>query len=177
MQYILLIFFIILLFLPIFIKAYLYYNPTDKKLYFAIYLFNYIKIIAGYITKRELGGIYIHMRNRAIILDENFFNKHKKDKISLKTFKIDKISLFFDMGYESANTIFLTYALLNLTNIISKNSKTTKIYTYLNVYNENQKIISVYSSFSFHFNIFGIVKGIFANFISKGENYAKTKVS
>ena len=61
-----------LLFIPFYISVYLYHNDKDKRIYFAIYLFKFVKILDGYTTRRKLGGIYIHLfKDKAYVLDIN----------------------------------------------------------------------------------------------------------
>ena len=169
---------LILLFLPIFLKFYLFYNVKNNKLYFAIYLFNFIKITAGYIKKRKLGGVYLHFKRKAIIIDEYFISKHKGERFSKGTINLDNLSVYFDMGIGNANALFSVFSLVNLINTISKPinlSKNADIKAYLNVYDINFNFISVYSSFTIHFNLFCILKDLFANFINKGVKNAKFK--
>ena len=72
---------IILLILPIFVNIYAYFDTNNKKLYFAITVLGVIKILSGYISARKNGGVYIHIKNKAIIFDKTSI-KHLKQFFS-----------------------------------------------------------------------------------------------
>ena len=58
----------IILIFAISIKFYVLYRESDKRLYFAVFLFKNLKLFSGFICKRESGGLYLHLKNKAYIL-------------------------------------------------------------------------------------------------------------
>ena len=59
----------LILILPFILTFYGYLSVKGKRLYFALYLFGKIKLVSGYLKRRDKGGFYIHLsENLAIII-------------------------------------------------------------------------------------------------------------
>ena len=82
------------------------------------------------------------------------------------------------MGIDNAKAVVTLFSLINFANLLSKSinfNKRRNFKSYLNVYDEQVNIISIYLSFYIRFNLFCILKDIFANFIFKGVIHEKIK--
>ena len=170
---------IIILFLPIFLSVYLYYEGLDKRLYFAIYLFSFIKILDGYIKIRKLGGFYIHVtEEKAIILDYKSILNFEKGSFNIQSaLSLVNFNLITDIGIKSFNTITIFLFFKTLTNILGKVFTCTKPYfelkNNLNIIDVNENLINIKCSFTLYFNIFCILLKLIANVIKRGTKYVK----
>ena len=171
--------FIIILFIPFYISVYLYHNDKDKRIYFAIYLFKFVKILDGYTTRRKLGGIYIHLfKDTAYVLDINTLKRLEGGShnfISAITYKNLYFSL--DFGIKNTNLVIilmnLFYHYINLGNFLKYNYPYFTSYVNLNVFNEEKNYISSKLSLTFCFNIFCILIKLITNIIRRGDKGAK----
>lgn len=166
------------LILPIFVSVYLYYDVIDKRLYFAIFLYNQIKITSGYIVKRKNGGFYVHTNKKAYIFDNETLNKLKSSDIDLtKALQTRTFNLYIDIGLEDVNLIILGasiyYLLQNIGKVYTEKYNYFNYLTDLNIYDTNKKLISIKLKHVVSFNILGILSKIIANLISKGVKNAK----
>ena len=108
---------IVLLIFPICINVKAFFSLKDKKIYFLIQLFGFIKILGGYITFDKV-GIVLHLSDKkAVIL---FYSKllNVKDKIKpLKDYHLVKFNYVLDIGLK--NEIFLSVLFANFLNTLT----------------------------------------------------------
>ncbi len=170
------IFIVILLFAPIFVTIYACYNKKENRLYFAIYSLKIIKILSGYITVRDKGGFYIHVNNTAYIINKDTLLNFKMSSGDEKAFLPLYLYLVVDSGSDFNSLSFLMVTNF-LSNIFSNYLYNTDNYfdfnNDINIYNNESGILSIKLCFTLCFNLFCIVKAIFANHILKGVKNAK----
>ncbi|MBR2377420.1 MAG: hypothetical protein IKA85_06620 [Clostridia bacterium] len=175
---------LIIIFLPLYISVYLYNNSKDKRIYFAIYLFNAIKLLDGYTTPRKLGGIYIHVfKDKAYVLDIETIKRLEGGSVNFFS-AITPTNLYFslDFGIKNANLVSLLLILfntyINLGKFIKDKYPYFNSYANLNVYSIDKNYLSSKISLTFCFNIFCILVKIITNIISRGvkseKKYFKT---
>ncbi len=169
----------VILFLPLYFSVYLYNSIKDKRFYFAIYLFGFIKVIDGYVTKRNEGGIYIHVfSNKALVIDSDAIKLIEGSSFNFFSLILIKyLYLSLDIGIKNPNlTIILmnlfTYY-INMGKYIEYNYPYYKSSVNLNVFNVNENYLSIKSKITFCLNIFCIVKALITNIISRGVKSAK----
>lgn len=170
---------IIIIFLPLYVSVYLYNNSKDKRIYFAIYLFNFIKILDGYTTPRKLGGIYIHLfKDKAYVLDLETIKRLEGGSINFASIiTIKNLYFSLDFGIKNANLVSILIIIftfyINLGNFIKYNYPYFKSNVNLNVLNTDKNYIASKLSLTFCFNIFCIVVKIITNIISRGVKSEK----
>ena len=152
----------LILLVPIFITTYFYYDNSVKKLYFSLFIFGFIPIISGYLTKRNKGGFYLHLKNKAIIFDEQLFKSFKGgDGGIVKAFSIRKAYLILDVGVKNLNTIFIANSfftvLSSVYSVIKSTSSGVELEKTLNIYCDNTE-----------FKAFKLKLVVFFNFLSIG---------
>ncbi len=168
--------FVILLFAPIFITVYAYYNKEEKKLYFAIYSLKIIKIISGYVTLRDKGGFYVHANNKAYIINKNTILNFKFSSGDEKAFLPISLYLVVDCGTDFNSLTLISFLSMFSNNVKTYINNTSSFFNYnsdFNLYLNSVGISSINVSFTVCFNIFCIVKALFANHILKGVKNAK----
>ena len=169
-----LIFTVLVIFFPITTTVYIYFNKSERKLYFAIYLFKYFSILCGYITVRNAYSVYLHIKNRAYIVTINNLIKLSKGNGGGNFFS--PLSLFL---YVDSAVNFSTLSFLMLLNSISSifNAYIYNDFYYFNYfYSINLKMkedTSIKLAFTVTFNIFCILKVLIANYIIKGVKSGK----
>lgn len=169
---------VFILFLPLIFTVYTYVDVKEKKLYIAIYMYKFIKIISSYITIRESGGFYLHLtNNKVIIIDSDLIKKLRDGPNILPMPTIFNVYTIIDSGAKSDAWLFFLYNFYYLLKgfnfIISNDVQFLKLKTDLNVYNKNENLINVKAKFNLTFNLFGILYKIFVNLILKGVKNAK----
>ena len=115
MGFYIIIFLTIFLFLPISSTFYLFYNEKEQKLYFAIYLFKYFMVFSGYITKRDIKSVYLHVKNKAYVINLNSLTKNGNSGVF---FVILSFYVYIDSAVNEYSLSFLMllntiYSLLN----------------------------------------------------------------
>ena len=177
---ILFIFIVIILFFPLKISIFTYFNSKVNKTFFAIYLFKFIKILSGYIKVNSNGKVFLHLKNRAILLRPQMFIDLTYD-LDIRNFIIIKsLNLSFDVSADKFTPMFLSLSLIYLnkifSNVLINNNFHQKLYTELNLYEDKSGILAFRGSFLFAFNIFCILIYIIANLIIKGVLYVKKRI-
>lgn len=170
----------LILVFPFIVTAYFYYNFSNNKLYFAIFIFNKIKLFSGYFNKRSDGGFYIHLKdNYALIVDKNSLYKLKNGNNYFNKLEINLLYLIVDVGLKSVNLVmilsFLTTIISKISYVYYKNNNLPKIITNLNVYESFLGVIGAKLKIIVSFNLICILQSVIANAISKGLNYVKRK--
>ena len=179
---VLIVIFLLINFIPIFTSVYLYYNSEDKRLYFAVYLYRFIKLASGYIVKRSYGGYYIHtFKNKAFIITlKDIITLEKGSHSYSKAFTLTKFYLLNDVGKKNLNIVYFFTSLTYLANkykpVFYETMPFIEYKIDLNLYLEEENLISSKTSLTFYFTIFCIVKLFIANVIKKGVEYAKRKI-
>ena len=169
---------VFLLFLPIIFTVYSYVNVKDKKLYIAIYIFKYIKLLSGYITVRESNGFYFHVSNKkVIIIDTNLIKKLQNGPNILPMPTVFNVYTIIDSGVKNDSWLFFLlnfyYILKGFNFFLCNKISYLELKTDLNIYKKDENFISAKNKFTFSFNLFGILCKIFVNLIVKGVNNAK----
>jgi hypothetical protein len=168
---------IILIFIfPLVLTSYIYFDSNDKKLYFAVYLFDFIKIVDGYITKRNLGGFYIHIKNKAIIIDDVILNSLRGGKSMLKAFHLTSLNAFINLQTDNFYLYYVTLLLNFSKNIVYKflenNYFLEKPKTSINL-SIGKFSMQVKVRFKILFNLFCITYNLITNYIDKGVQNVK----
>ena len=171
------IFIAIILLFPLYISLLFYYSKKDSKLYFAVILLKKITIISGFITKRNKGGFYIHLKNKAIIMKiklKDIFNSGLKP---YKWVTLNKVNLINVIGVDYINSIFtlnsVKYFLNVLIKILTYKNKTFNYSNSLIINTESEKTFNLGAEISINTSLIRIVLGFIANYISIGLNYVK----
>jgi hypothetical protein len=141
-------------------------------------LFNLVRIKAGYIVKREIGGFYIHTKKKAYIIDKNAILKLKMSEFELtKAFSTNTFNLYIVIGTKNVILIYLSsgvyYLLQQFFKVYKSKYGYVNLLTELNIYNTSKNLISIKLKYAFSFNLLGILSKIIANLIIKGVNNAK----
>ena len=172
-------FFIALIFvLPLVISVYIYYDNINKRLFIAIYLFKYIKLLTGYIIPREIGGFYFHISNKkAIIIDKDILEKLKGGPDFLPKIAVFNCYSIIDSGTKSdvwLSFLFFGYTILREFNcILSNNVKYLSLKSDLNVYLVEENLLSIKLRIVFSFNFLSILYKFFGSLIIRGINNVK----
>lgn len=169
---------LVVLFIKIKLTLLLFYSTLNKKLYFTVIIYKKFNVISGYLRKRSKGGAYLHLNNKAYIID--FKNK----KISLSDFNVkgvftlDEFSGVLLCDSSNLNELFAAYALngvlINYFKISDKHSD--KFNINLNAINNFNDNIACSLLLSVKFNIISILLRFIANIVNKGIKYAKKQI-
>lgn len=108
---------LIIFIFPLILTIYIYFDTKIEKVFFAVYIFGFIKIVDGYITKRDLGGVYIHFKNKAIIVDEFNFNSIQGGKSVFKLLQVIAFDSYINLSTNSFSLYYLTILLNFIKNI------------------------------------------------------------
>ena len=169
---------VILMILPFIVSLYFYVDVINKKAFFAIYIFNFIKVFSGYTNLRKKGGIDLHVSNKkAIILDKKLFKKFSGETSFFNAFNLYSVDFIVDVSFDNTALLYTVLFSNNIVSIISKitylNSRLLKVKSSINLMVDTSNVLNVKGSVIVAFNIICIVKTIFANSINKGVSYAK----
>ncbi len=169
--------FIVILICPLFITSYIFVDTKLKKLFFAFYLFDAIKLKDGFITRRNLGGFYVHLKNKAIIIDNSNFSSIRADTNIFNAFLIVSLESRINVRCETFNQCYLVLVVNFLKNLLLKT-------IVKNYFLSNPKIdVNLYfGDFEFQskirfkivFNLICITYLIITNYINKGVKNVKT---
>lgn len=171
----------IIIVLPIIVSSYFYFNNNLKRLYFAIYIFGFIKLISGYFKVRNKGGFYLHLsKNKAIIIDFSIIKKLNGGPNYLSDFSINKLFIESDISIIKTKLLFSSIYLNYFTSIISKiiyeSGYMPEITSNLNIILDNDDIFSLKFKIIFSFNLVCILKSLIANAKNVGVKYVKQKI-
>ena len=163
---------IFILFFPIVVTVYVYFDTKNKKLYFAIYIFKILKIFSGYACVRKKGGFYIHFKNKAVIIDKNTFKNFNGNAGIIKY--VQPLSFFAvsETGCDEFSLFFLSIiraAFGVLYAVLKNNMPFIDLRLDCNVYTYKKGICDLKTEASFCFNVFCIIMGTFAEIINKKE--------
>lgn len=167
-----------ILIVPLAFSVYFHFEKSLNKVYFAIYVFGFIRLVSGYISKRKLGGFYVHLSSKkALILQLNSILKLESDFSFLSVISINNIYLSTSIGFKSATLLTfattLTTAIQTTSKIIEDNGYGKRVVADLIVYNEDKLLKSIKMKVKFSFNLISIVIIFIANYISKVKNNVK----
>ena len=167
-------FIVLILILPLTFTVYAFFDYKSKRLFIALYLFKYIKLISGYINVRQKGGFYFHLNdNKVIILNKDILNKFKDKPNFLPKLTVLNVYSVIDSGVKSQNWLsflFLFYlALINVNCFISNEIRYIGLKTDLNLLNSSENFKSLKLKFTFSFNLVGILCKIIGSLVNKGN--------
>lgn len=166
---------ILLLICPININLLAYYSNKYKKLFFTVLLFENVCVFSGYLTKRKKGGVYLHLKNKAIIIEIKA-SKILNNNLNFNKFiTISACNFFIITGVNSVGKIFGFYTVASaLKTIFSiNNCKTDLNFIDLYIDLENSERLESGAKISVRFNIIRILFMIIANYINKVIKNAK----
>jgi hypothetical protein len=99
---------------PIFISFNVYFDKEKKKVYFLVYLFNFIKIFSGFIEENDNGFLITFLRKKQkLIRYKNLFSIKNHIK-PLKDYNI--ISFKLDVDYGKIDNLLLMIVFFYITN-------------------------------------------------------------
>ena len=170
----------VLLIIPFFITVYGCYFNEEKRLYFALYLFGFIKIISGYVKTRSKGGFYIHLSdNIAFIIDYTTIKKLSGGPDLFSYVQLQFLYLVIDCGIKNAKLLFIINSILvtlrTIAKISTNDGKITKITTDMNVYDTQESLKFIKIKTVLCFNAVCILQSLIANAKNIGEKYVKRK--
>ena len=151
----------ILLILPLFIRFRIGYFNENKKLYFTVYLFSFIKLLYGYIEKIDNGlAIHINGKKTFIFNFNNIFSMKSKVK-PLMDYHIKRFYSVIEIGGEKlfnnlAFSFFYNYINERLIWLLKCKKNYIKVQNDLNII-EDENIFSVYMEFTVILNILMIL--------------------
>ena len=159
----------LILLIPIFITTYFYYDNCANKLFFSLYLFGVVRVVSGYLTKRNKGGFYLHIKNKAIIIDAQLFKSFRGgDSGAVKAFSIRKAYLILDVGVKNLSTIFIANSfftvLSSVYSLIKSTSSGVELEKTLNIYCDNTEFKAFKLKLVVFFNFLSICFMIIANY-------------
>lgn len=165
-----LIFAVILVFFPITVTFYIFFNKSEQKLYFAIYAFNRFLVLSGYFTVRNAYSVYLHIKNRAYIITLNNIVQMSNKSGGGTFFTPLSLYLYVD---SAVNLVALSFLMLLNTGFSIFNSYSHvetpyfKNFYSFSLINDVKKEISIKASLTVTFNIFCILRLIITNSIIK----------
>ncbi len=99
-----------LFFIPIVFRIVVHYDMNRKKFCFSLYLFNFIKIIGGYIATYR-GGLAIHIsKKKAIVLSYGQLEGERQRFSFIRTFHLTSFQLTTETGAEYLLPAFVLYS-------------------------------------------------------------------
>ena len=157
---------------PIFIKVWFNFSLKEKKLFFTITLFGFLKIISGY-AEQIKEGFAVHItKKKAIIIEyKNILDMRKKVK-PLKDYHFIKLHTITEIG--SSNSTMLPFVISNLAGFID-NFSCWFLYNfkpYLDVNNkifvfEGEDRLEVFCKLNAVFNLMMVVISLFKILMEK----------
>ena len=171
--------FVTIIFLPIYISVYLYYDNKGKRLYFAIYLFNFVKILDGYVNRRKNGGVYVHVtETKAYVIDSELIKQLEGGSINVfPTLTLKNLTITLDIGNKNGQIVSILFVIFSLIikcgRVIEHELPYLNLVTNLNIHDVNENFLALKSKTVICFNLFCILIKIFANLIKRGKQSAK----
>lgn len=171
---------IFILILPLIFSVYFYYDNDNKRVYFAVFIFGYFKILSGYIKGRIKGGIYIHLsEKRAIIVRLSALKNIGNGPNFLKVISVNSLYYLIDVGTQYVWLLTYFSVLVKNTHafasIFDSLGYYFNLFADLNVYQEEIGLKSIKFKLKLSFNLIGIIILFITNYISKGIKNAKRK--
>ena len=164
---------VVQLFLPIFLKTSVYYDMNRRKLTFAVYLFGFLRIFGGYIATYK-GGIAIHVtEKKAFLLPYSKLNSERKRFSFIRTFHLSSIAVTTETGAEYLVPIALAQAVLQ-TYYLIKGVKKEKITN--NLWLTDGDVLRVSATVVVHFNMFIILCNVIKFIKEKLQKLWRTKI-
>ena len=169
----------IILIFAISIKFYVLYRESDKRLYFAVFLFKNVKLFSGFICKRESGGLYLHLKNKAYILTLKSID-FKSGSGIVKAISVKVLNLVISASSDKIVAVYLSQALLNalksvFVNMKSEN-KSLDLFADLNVYFNQSNLFNIGALVKVRTSLLRIIFVLILNYINKArKNIEKLK--
>ena len=159
----------LILLVPIYLTVYAFYDDYLKRLYFAIYIFGFFKGVSGYVKLRRSGGVYVHLKNKAIIVDNKFFKSLSGGNGGFsKVITVTEVDACLDVGLMNLNVAFFVWsifkALDNFFMLYKSNNSSIEIKNNLNLYLDGDDFKAFKLKVKTYFNLISIVWLIFANY-------------
>lgn len=171
---------ILLIIFPFFVNFYGYFSKKSKKLYFAIYLFSFFKIVSGYIELCNEGVLIHYKNNKAVLI---YFNKvfGLRNKFKpIQDYNLTSFSSVLDVGKENFSINLLTFSMIyNLINnnfgwYFHHNKPYLKINNEVNIF-INNNLLNFYVKTNVVFNILTILINLVKMLLEKVLYGRKTK--
>lgn len=149
---------------PIFLKIKVEYLSDNKKCYFKLYLFNFIKILSGSISKID-GGLKINLGKNKIILFEFANALTVKNKVKpLMDYHIKNFYSLTEIGninFYNPMVLGFIFQYLNglICNIIKNKKNYINIKNDINIY-EKEEFFNIFAEFTVILNLLMIVLSI-----------------
>lgn len=168
----------LVLFLPIFVSAYLAFDARYKKLYFSVFLFGKIKALSGYFKPKFSGG-YLHAGDKAYFIKYSSVFKMKQSPLTLSAFTVTDFKTNIFISKTKFGFVYALTAGNILSSIVS--SVICKKRRYLTVKNNLYVFDGEFENFAFNANvnftfcIIGLIINVLKNLIKKGVKSAKKR--
>ena len=155
---------IVTLFLPIFISADFHYDMNRKKFAFSLFLFNFLRILGGYVTTYK-GGIAIHVsEKKALLKPYSDMEKDRKRFSVIKTFRLKSFQLTTETGAEYLLPITLAHTVLR-TYFFTIGGKKEKIEN--NLWLTDGDVLRISLNVVLSFNLYIILRALFQSIKEK----------
>ena len=164
---------IIQLFLPIFLKLTAHYDMNRRKLSFAVYLFGFLRIFGGYIASYK-GGLAVHVTEKtAFLIPYSKLNSERKRFSFMRTFHLHALTMIVETGAEYFLPVSLSEAALRVY-FFMKGGKAKNIKTCL--WLTDGDVLRVSGTIVVRFNMFIILCNVFKYIKEKLQVLWRTKI-
>lgn len=164
---------VVQLFLPIFLKTSAYYDMNRRKLTFVVYLFGFLRVFGGYIATYK-GGFAIHVsEKKAFLIPYSKLNSERKRFSFMRTFHLSSITVTTETGAEYLLPIALAQAILRVYFLI-KGGKKEKIKN--NLWLTNGDVLRITATIVVRFNMFIILCNVIKFIKEKLQILWRTKI-
>lgn len=149
---------VIILFSPLIFDLYVYYDKESKRLNFGLYIFNFIKVLGGFIQRQDKGIILHYKNKKAKIFNTKDMGKVKFKLKDLSMIEVFESNLLISLPINETN-LNLASCLNFTSNFIGPIIKEKKDFLDLktNVYLGCDRQAKIYFQLKFAFNIFTLI--------------------
>ncbi len=148
----------VLLFFPIYLDTNLHYDMNRRKLGFGIYLYNFLKILGGYIATYP-GGLALHVSDKKAILIPYKQLKDEQKRFSfMRSFHLKTLSVTTENGADYLMPVLFTHMFTRIY-FFALNRGNGRIKNTFWLKNGDELIISVHCTLMF--NIFMLLQSLF----------------
>lgn len=154
---------IVQLFLPIFLKLTTHYDMNRRKLCFAVYLFGFLRIFGGYIASYK-GGLAVHVTEKTAFLIPYTKMNHERKRFSfMRTFHLHSLSIIVETGAEYLLPVSLGQAALRVYSFMKgvkeKHVKTCLLLANGDVLRVSGTVVVRFNMFIILCNVLKFIKG------------------
>lgn len=167
--------FFLIIFFPIIIKGSLIYFSTeslnDKKIYFSVYLYGFLKFLSGYTTfEKKYIAIHVNNKKAVLIYSSDLLETGTKYK-KLKNFEIFEIKSLTEIGKSTSDgelgiVVILKSVVLQL-EIFYKNKKKFAELKNDFIINEQTEGVNIFLSTKVVFNFFVLLTALLKKILEK----------